>query len=112
MTNFMSDGATVGALGLIVMPMARLGGLSVWKVEIDLFLCFLLCHDSHCRNTKQCHRLWHGPGPGDGGKTDKCHGLPEIRSSFIPAVFGGYLGCLYIRLLEFNILAGLVINAR
>ncbi|MDY6912494.1 MAG: SLC13 family permease, partial [Chloroflexota bacterium] len=34
MTNFMSDGATVGALGPIVVPMAELGNVSVWKVGL------------------------------------------------------------------------------
>ena len=33
-TNFMSDGATVGAIGPIVMPMAQLGGIAVWKVGL------------------------------------------------------------------------------
>jgi sodium-dependent dicarboxylate transporter 2/3/5 len=31
MTNFMSDGATVAALGPIVLPMATLAQISVWK---------------------------------------------------------------------------------
>ena len=30
LTNFMSDGATVGALGPLVLPMAEVGGVSVW----------------------------------------------------------------------------------
>jgi len=34
MTNFMSDGATVGALGPIVLPMATLGGVAVWKAGL------------------------------------------------------------------------------
>ena len=34
MTNFMSDGATVAALGPIVLPMATLAGASVWKVGL------------------------------------------------------------------------------
>lgn len=34
MTNFMSDGATVGALGPIVLPMAELGDVAVWKVGL------------------------------------------------------------------------------
>jgi sodium-dependent dicarboxylate transporter 2/3/5 len=34
MTNFMSDGATVAALGPIVLPMATLAGVSVWKVGL------------------------------------------------------------------------------
>jgi sodium-dependent dicarboxylate transporter 2/3/5 len=34
MTNFMSDGATVGALGPIVIPMAELGDVAVWKVGL------------------------------------------------------------------------------
>jgi len=34
MTNFMSDGATVAALGPIVLPMATLSGVSVWKVGL------------------------------------------------------------------------------
>ena len=36
MTNFMSDGATVGALGPIALPMAELGNVSVWKVGLML----------------------------------------------------------------------------
>ena len=35
MTNFMSDGATVAALGPIVLPMATLANVSVWKVGLD-----------------------------------------------------------------------------
>ncbi len=35
MTNFMSDGATVAALGPIVLPMATLAGTSVWKVGLS-----------------------------------------------------------------------------
>lgn len=35
MTNFMSDGATVAALGPIVLPMATLAGVSVWKVGLS-----------------------------------------------------------------------------
>ncbi len=34
MTNFMSDGATVAALGPIVLPMATLAGVNVWKVGL------------------------------------------------------------------------------
>lgn len=34
MTNFMSDGATVAALGPVVLPMATLAGVSVWKVGL------------------------------------------------------------------------------
>ena len=34
LTNFMSDGATVGALGPLVLPMAELGNVSVWKVGL------------------------------------------------------------------------------
>lgn len=34
MTNFMSDGATVAALGPIVLPMATLAQVSVWKVGL------------------------------------------------------------------------------
>lgn len=34
MTNFMSDGATVAALGPIVLPMATLAKVSVWKVGL------------------------------------------------------------------------------
>ena len=35
MTNFMSDGATVAALGPIVLPMATISGVSVWKVGLS-----------------------------------------------------------------------------
>ena len=34
MTNFMSDGATVAALGPVVLPMATLANVSVWKVGL------------------------------------------------------------------------------
>ena len=34
MTNFMSDGATVAALGPVVLPMATLAGVSIWKVGL------------------------------------------------------------------------------
>jgi solute carrier family 13 (sodium-dependent dicarboxylate transporter), member 2/3/5 len=34
MTNFMSDGATVAALGPIVLPMATLAHVNVWKVAL------------------------------------------------------------------------------
>jgi len=34
MTNFMSDGATVAALGPIVLPMANLSGVHVWKLGL------------------------------------------------------------------------------
>jgi sodium-dependent dicarboxylate transporter 2/3/5 len=34
LTNFMSDGATVGTLGPIVLPMAELGNASIWKVGL------------------------------------------------------------------------------
>jgi sodium-dependent dicarboxylate transporter 2/3/5 len=34
MTNFMSDGATVAALGPIVLPMATIANVSVWKVGL------------------------------------------------------------------------------
>ena len=34
MTNFMSDGATVAALGPIVLPMAALGDVHVWKLGL------------------------------------------------------------------------------
>lgn len=34
MTNFMSDGATVAALGPIVLPMADLSGVHVWKLGL------------------------------------------------------------------------------
>jgi sodium-dependent dicarboxylate transporter 2/3/5 len=34
MTNFMSDGATVAALGPIVLPMATLADISVWKLGL------------------------------------------------------------------------------
>ncbi len=35
MTNFMSDGATVAALGPIVLPMATLAHVSVWKLGLS-----------------------------------------------------------------------------
>ena len=34
LTNFMSDGATVGALGPIALPMAELGHVSIWKIGL------------------------------------------------------------------------------
>lgn len=34
MTNFMSDGATVAALGPVVLPMATLAGVSIWKIGL------------------------------------------------------------------------------
>ncbi len=34
LTNFMSDGATVGVLGPLVLPMAELGDVSVWKMGL------------------------------------------------------------------------------
>ncbi|MCH8205877.1 MAG: anion permease [Chloroflexi bacterium] len=34
LTNFMSDGATVGVLGPIALPMAELGDVSLWKVGL------------------------------------------------------------------------------
>ncbi len=34
MTNFMSDGATVAALGPIVLPMAALGNVHIWKAGL------------------------------------------------------------------------------
>ncbi|MBU0703498.1 MAG: hypothetical protein KKC18_06485, partial [Chloroflexi bacterium] len=34
MTNFMSDGATVASLGPIVLPMATLAHVSIWKVGL------------------------------------------------------------------------------
>lgn len=34
MTNFMSDGATVAALGPIILPMAGLANVSVWKLAL------------------------------------------------------------------------------
>ena len=34
MTNFISDGATVGALGPLALPMAELGNVSIWKVGL------------------------------------------------------------------------------
>jgi sodium-dependent dicarboxylate transporter 2/3/5 len=34
MTNFMSDGATVAALGPIVLPMASLAQTHIWKVAL------------------------------------------------------------------------------
>ena len=34
MTNFMSDGATVASLGPIVLPMAALANVSIWKVGL------------------------------------------------------------------------------
>ena len=34
LTNFMSDGATVGALGPLVLPMAELGNVSIWKLGL------------------------------------------------------------------------------
>jgi sodium-dependent dicarboxylate transporter 2/3/5 len=33
-TNFMSDGAAVGALGPVVLPMADIGGVHLWKVGL------------------------------------------------------------------------------
>lgn len=33
-TNFMSDGATVGAIGPVVLPMATLAGVSVWQLGL------------------------------------------------------------------------------
>ena len=36
LTNFMSDGATVGALGPIALPMAELGNVSLWKVGLTV----------------------------------------------------------------------------
>jgi len=34
LTNFMSDGATVSILGPIVLPMAEMGNVSIWKVGL------------------------------------------------------------------------------
>ena len=34
LTNFMSDGATVSVLGPLVLPMAELGNVSVWKIGL------------------------------------------------------------------------------
>ncbi len=34
LTNFMSDGATVGVLGPLTLPMAELGNVSIWKLGL------------------------------------------------------------------------------
>ena len=34
LTNFMSDGATVGAIGPLALPMAELGNVSIWKLGL------------------------------------------------------------------------------
>ena len=34
LTNFMSDGATVGTLGPLILPMADLGDVSIWKLGL------------------------------------------------------------------------------
>ncbi len=34
LTNFMSDGATVGTLGPLVLPMAEMGDVSIWKMGL------------------------------------------------------------------------------
>lgn len=34
LTNFMSDGVTVGVLGPLVLPMAEMGDVSVWKIGL------------------------------------------------------------------------------
>ena len=34
LTNFMSDGATVGAIGPLALPMADLGNVSIWKLGL------------------------------------------------------------------------------
>jgi len=41
LTNFMSDGATVGVLGPLVLPMADLGNVSVWKLGLAVSFAHL-----------------------------------------------------------------------
>ncbi|MCF8039351.1 MAG: DASS family sodium-coupled anion symporter [Desulfohalobiaceae bacterium] len=45
LTNFMSDGATVSALGPIVLPMAPLTGVHIWKVGLA---CAFSSSFAHC----------------------------------------------------------------
>jgi sodium-dependent dicarboxylate transporter 2/3/5 len=45
LTNFMSDGATVSALGPVVLPMATLTGVHVWKVGLA---CAFSSSFAHC----------------------------------------------------------------
>lgn len=44
LTNFMSDGATVGALGPVVLPMAGLGNVSIWKVGLGCAFASSFAH--------------------------------------------------------------------
>ena len=60
MTNFMSDGATVAALGPIVLPMATLAKVSVWKVGLITSFSSSFANFSGGRHPQQRHLFRHG----------------------------------------------------
>ncbi len=47
-TNFMSDGATVGAVGPVVLPMAEMSGIHLWKVGLACSFTSSFAHAMIC----------------------------------------------------------------
>ena len=90
-TNFMSDGATVAALGPIVLPMATLADVHAWKVGLAYGLCLFLRQCPGRGNAQQRHRLRHVQGPGDRGAAHGSNGFHQIRDGRRLHCLGGAL---------------------
>ena len=62
LTNFMSDGATVAAVGPITVPMATVSGTSPLTVGLATAFASSFAHNVHYRHAQQRDCLCHGPG--------------------------------------------------
>ena len=109
-TNFMSDGATVAALGPIVLPMATLADVHAWKVGLAYGLCLLLRQRPGGGDPQQRHRLFHVPGPRNRGTAHGSHRFHQVRGCRRLYRLGGPLVLGHIRLLAVFELAGLEVE--
>ena len=104
LTNVMSDGATVGTLGPIVLPMADLGHASTGarlylESGPDHFIRLFVRQRAGGGDPEQCHRLRDEQGPRDRGKATECIRLHQVWSSLDRSADDRHVGLGAVRLL-------------
>ena len=107
-TNFMSDGATVAALGPIVLPMATLANVHAWKVGLACAFASSFANALVVGTPNNAIAFCHVPGPGDRGTAHGSDGFHQVRNRRLLYCLGGALVLGHLRLLAVVKLAGIL----
>ena len=107
MTNFMSDGATVAALGPIVLPMADLANVHVWKLGLACAFSSSFANFLVVGTPNNAIAFGMGRDPETGGTAPGRVGLRQVRIASDDPGLVGPLVLEYPRILAIHVLARL-----